>query len=37
MKEVNNGYILEKKDKLHIGDRLKIHGYDAVITEMKWL
>ncbi len=37
MKEVNNGYILAKKDKLHVGDRIKIHGYDAVITEPKWV
>ncbi len=37
VKEVNNGYILAKKDKLHVGDRIKIHGYDAVITEPKWV
>lgn len=37
VKEVNNGYILAKKDKLHVGDRIKIHGYDAVITEMNWM
>lgn len=37
VKEVNNGYILAKKDKLHVGDRIKIHGYDAVITEKKWM
>lgn len=37
VKEVNNGYILAKKDKLHIGDKIKIHGYDAVITEKNWL
>lgn len=37
VKEVNNGYILAKKDKLHIGDKIKIHGYDAIITEMKWI
>ena len=37
VKEVNNGYILAKKDKLHVGDQIKIHGYDAVITEPKWL
>lgn len=37
VKEVNNGYILAQKDKLHIGDKIKIHGYDAVITEKNWL
>lgn len=37
VREVNNGYILAKKDKLHIGDRIRIHGYDAVITEKDWL
>lgn len=37
VREVNNGYILAEKDKLHIGDKIKIHGYDAVITEKNWL
>lgn len=37
VKEINNGYILARKGKLHIGDKIKIHGYDAVITEKKWL
>jgi len=37
VKNVNNGYILAKKDVLHIGDKIKIHGYDCVITEKKWL
>lgn len=37
VKNVNNGYILAKKDALHIGDRLKIHGYDCVITGKNWL
>lgn len=37
VKEVNNGYILAKKDALHIGDKIKIHGYDAVITRMNWM
>lgn len=37
VKEVNNGYILAKKDKLHIGDKIKIHGHDCVITEKNWL
>ena len=36
-KEVNNGYILAKKGKLSVGDKIKIHGYDAVITEKNWL
>ena len=37
VKEVNNGYILAQKGKLRVGDRIKIHGYDAVITTMNWL
>ena len=37
VKEANNGYILAQKDKLRIGDKIKIHGYDAVITEKNWL
>ena len=37
VKNVNNGYILAKKDTLHIGDHLKIHGYECVITEKNWL
>lgn len=37
VREVNNGYILAKKGALHIGDRIKIHGYDVVITEKNWL
>ncbi|MCD8013727.1 MAG: aminomethyltransferase family protein [Lachnospiraceae bacterium] len=37
VKEVNNGYILAKKDKLHIGDKIKIHGYDAIITGKNWM
>ena len=37
VKDVNNGYILAKKGKLHVGDRIKIHGYDCVITEKNWL
>ena len=37
VKDVNNGYILAQKDKLHVGDRIKIHGYDCVITEKNWL
>ena len=37
VKEVNIGYILAKKDKLHVGDKIKIHGYDAVITEKNWI
>lgn len=37
VREVNNGYILARKDKLHVGDKIKIHGYDAVITEMNWM
>lgn len=37
VKDVNNGFIYAKKDKLHIGDKLKIHGYDCVIVEKNWL
>ena len=37
VKEVNNGYILAKKGALKVGDKLKIHGYDVVITQPKWL
>ena len=37
VKEVNNGYILVKKDKLHVGDRIKIHGFDCVVTERHWV
>ena len=37
VKNVNNGYILAVKDKLHVGDRIKIHGTDCVITEKSWL
>jgi len=37
VKNVNNGYILAKKDKLHIGDRITIHGTKCVITEKNWL
>ena len=37
VKDVNNGYILAKKDKLHIGDKIRIHGYECEITEKNWL
>ena len=37
VKEVNNGYILAKKGALKVGDKMKIHGYDCVITEKNWL
>lgn len=37
VKEVNNGYILAKKGALKVGDKIKIHGYDAVITKPNWL
>lgn len=37
LQEVNNGYILALKDRLRIGDKIKIHGYDAIITEKRWL
>ena len=37
VKNVNNGYILAKKDKLHVGDHIKIHGTGCVITPIGWL
>ncbi len=37
VKEVNNGYILAKKDALKIGDRIRIHGHDCIITKKNWL
>lgn len=37
VKEVNNGYILAQKNKLKIGDKIEIHGHEAVITEKNWL
>ena len=37
VKDVNNGYILAKKGKLHVGDKLMVHGYEITITERNWL
>ena len=37
VKEVNNGYILAKKGALKIGDRIRIHGHDCIITKKNWL
>ena len=37
VKEVNNGYILAKKGTLKIGDRIRIHGHDCIITKKNWL
>ncbi len=37
VKDVSNGYILAEKGKLQPGDKIKIHGYDAVITKKNWL
>ena len=37
VKDVKNGYILAQKGALKVGDKLKIHGYDVVITEKYWL
>lgn len=37
VKDVNNGYILAQKGVLKMGDKLKIHGYDAIITDKKWM
>ena len=37
VKDVNNGYILAKKDKLHVGDKVMAHGFEITITEKNWL
>lgn len=37
LKNVNNGYILARKGKLKIGDHIKIHGTECVITEKNWI
>ncbi|MBR3359091.1 MAG: aminomethyltransferase family protein [Solobacterium sp.] len=37
VKNVNNGYILAVKDKLHIGDEIKINGTECIITGKNWL
>ena len=37
VQDKNIGYILAKKDALHVGDRLNVHGYEIVITEKGWL
>ena len=37
VQEKNIGYILAKKGVLQPGDRLTIHGYEAVITGKNWL
>ena len=37
VREVSNGYILARKNKLHVGDHIRIHGYEAVITEKNWM
>ena len=37
VKDVNNGYILAKRGKLHVGDKLMVHGYEITITERNWL
>ena len=37
VQEKNIGYILAKKDVLHPGDRLNVHGYDIVISGRSWL
>lgn len=37
VKDINNGYLLVKKDILKVGDHVDLHGYDAVITEKRWL
>ncbi len=37
VKETNIGYILAKKNALKVGDKITIHGHEAVITEKCWL
>ncbi|MBR2545860.1 MAG: aminomethyltransferase family protein [Erysipelotrichaceae bacterium] len=37
VRNVNNGYMLVKKGKLHVGDKFRIHGYECVVTEKNWL
>lgn len=37
VKDVNNGYLLAQKGVFHIGDRFKIHGFECVITDRKWI
>ena len=37
VRNVNNGYMLVKKGKLHLGDKFRIHGYECVVTEKNWL
>lgn len=37
IKDKNIGYILAKKGALKAGDKIKIHGYDAEITEKYFL
>lgn len=37
VKDTNIGYILAKKGALKIGDHIKIHGHEAVITETNFL
>lgn len=37
VREKNIGYIYARKDKLHIGDHFQINGYEAVITEKRWI
>ena len=37
VKEINNGYILVRKGLLKPGDHVNLHGYDAVVTEKRWI
>ncbi len=37
VQEKNIGYMLVKKGVLKAGDHVKLHGYDAVITEIGWM
>jgi aminomethyltransferase len=37
VREINNGYILAKKGALRIGDKVTMHGHEAIITEKQFL
>lgn len=37
VQDKNNGYLIAKKGALKAGDKVKLHGYEAVITEKNFL
>jgi len=37
VKEINNGYIFAKKGVLKPGDKVLLHGHEAVICEPKFI